>query len=133
MVFADTSGFIAAADANDARHQKAAQAWRRISQEGESVLTTDLVLAETVTLVRRRAGWVLSRKIGETILQSRVVQLVCLDREQLDAAWREFLRLASPKMSLCDAASFVTMRERGVTRAFTFDGHFADAGFSLLP
>ncbi len=43
------------------------------------------------------------------------------------------MRNPDKKLSLCDAASFIVMRERGVTTAFTFDRHFADAGFELLP
>lgn len=133
MIFADSAGFIAAFDANDQRHGRAAQAWRRFEEEEVYLLTTQLVLAETVTHLRRRSGWRPSRQIGEALLRSRVVEIVGLSDEQLGAAWREFVRIPDPKLSLCDAASFVVMRERGVTAAFTFDNHFAEAGFELIP
>lgn len=133
MVFADASGFIAAFDARDARHAEAGPCWRRIAEAGDSVLTTDLVFAETVTFLRRRAGWEVSRRAGEAILRSRAVELCHPNGEQFEAAWRELLRSADPKLSLCDALSFVVMRERGVTSALTFDHHFAEAGFHLLP
>lgn len=132
MVFADSSGFIAAFDARDQRHATAAALWREFARRGERLLTTQLVLAETVTHLRRRGGWEASRKVGEALLESRVVEIVGLDGEQLAAAWREFVRNPDPKLSLCDAASVIVMRDRGVTRAFTFDRHFADAGFELL-
>ena len=35
--------------------------------------------------------------------------------------------------SLVDCVSFEVMRRRGITRAFAFDRHFADAGFELVP
>lgn len=35
-------------------------------------------------------------------------------------------------MSLVDAASFVVMRARSIERAFAFDSHFADEGFSVV-
>jgi predicted nucleic acid-binding protein len=133
MVFADSSGFIAAFDARDERHASAASAWRALVEAKEPLLTTELVLAETVTHLRRRGGWQASRRAGEAILRSRVIQMICPDRQLLDAAWREFLRDADPKLSLCDALSFVVMREHGVTRALTFDRHFAAAGFTLVP
>ena len=57
MVFADSSGFIAAFDPTDATHAQAAEAWRRIAKAGERLITTQLVLAETVTYLRRRGGW----------------------------------------------------------------------------
>jgi len=40
---------------------------------------------------------------------------------------------AFPKLSLCDAASFIVMRDRHVRRALTLDRHFQDAGFELVP
>jgi predicted nucleic acid-binding protein len=133
MVFVDSSGIIAAFDGRDAGHVKAAEAWRSLAREGQALLITQLVLAETVTHLRRRAGWEVSRRVGAAILESRGIEVVGLDADQLEAAWREFVRNPDPKLSLCDAASFVLMRERGIARALTFDRHFADAGFELLP
>ena len=132
-VFADSSGFIATFDARDHRHAPAAQTWRRFESEGVYLLTTHLVLAETVTHLRRRAGWEPSRKVGDALLRSSVIETAGLTRDQLAGAWLEFIRNPDPKLSLCDAASFVLMRERGITAAFTFDQHFAAAGFELIP
>ncbi len=131
MVFADSSGFIAAFDLRDARHSKAAQAWKAIVRARERLVTTQLVVAETVTFIRRRDGWALSRQAGEAILKSASIEVVALDRSQFDSAWREFVRNADPKLSLCDAASFIVMRDLGITRALTFDNHFVEAGFAL--
>ena len=133
MIFADSSGFIATFDARDQRHKRAAQAWRSFESEGLYILTTQLILAETVTHLRRRAGWETSRKIGDALLRSQVIRVVGLSSGQLDAAWLEFVRNADPKFSLCDAASIVLMREQGITRIFTFDHHFAESGFDLVP
>jgi uncharacterized protein len=133
VVFADSSGFIAAFDARDAAHAKAAEAWRQIAKGRERLVTTQLVLAETVTHLRRRGGWDLSRRAGAAILDSALIEVVGLDEEQLGAAWREFVRNPDPKLSLCDAASFIVMRDHHVCLAFTLDRHFVDAGFDVLP
>ena len=37
------------------------------------------------------------------------------------------------KLSLVDCASFETMRRLGIQKVFTFDRHFADQGFQVLP
>lgn len=133
MVFIDSSGIIAAFDARDAGHSVAVDAWRSLARTGQALLTTQLVLAEIVTHLRRRAGWEVSRRVGEALLSSRGIEIVGLDDDQLQAAWREFVRNPDPKLSFCDAASFVLMRERGIQGALTFDRHFADAGFEVLP
>jgi len=132
MVFADTSGFVAAFDARDAWHAQGARAWRGLAAAGERLLTTDLVVAETVTHLRRRAGWEPSKRAGDAILKSRTIEILCADRALLDAAFREFVRIADPKLSLCDALSFIVMRDRGVAHALTLDRHFADAGFQII-
>lgn len=133
MVFADSSGFIAAFDARDQRHGAAAKAWKKLARAGERFITTQLVVVETVTHVRRRAGWEASRRVGDAILSSVTIEVIGLDAERFQAAWREFLRDPGPKLSLCDAASFVVMRERGIRVAFTLDHHFAEAGFEPVP
>ena len=133
MVFADSSGFIAAFDSRDGAHIKAAAAWRQIAKARERLVTTQLVLAETVTYLRRRGGWECSRLVGSAILQSPLIEVVGLEPEQLAAAWREFVRNPDPKLSLCDAASFIVMRDRTLRRAFALDRHFLDAGFEVVP
>jgi len=133
VVFADSSGFIAAFDARDAAHAPTAAAWRQIAKGRERLVTTQLVLAETVTHLRRRGSWDLSLRAGAAILDSALIEVVGLDAEQLAAAWREFVRNPDPKLSLCDAASFIVMRDRRVRRALTLDRHFVDAGFDVVP
>jgi predicted nucleic acid-binding protein len=133
VVFADSSGFIAAFDSRDGSHRKAAAAWREIAKARERLLTTHLVLAETVTYLRRRGGWEPSRRAGAAILESPLIEVVGLDADQLAAAWREFVRNPDPKLSLCDAASFIVMRDRHLRCAFTLDRHFGDAGFDVVP
>jgi predicted nucleic acid-binding protein len=133
VVFADSSGFIAAFDPRDSAHAKAAATWRQIAKARDRFVTTQLVLAETVTYLRRRGGWEPSRLAGAAILESPLIEVVGLDGEQLAATWREFVRNPDPKLSLCDAASFIVMRDRNLRRAFTLDRHFADAGFEIVP
>jgi predicted nucleic acid-binding protein len=133
VVFADSSGFIAAFDPREPRHAEAAAAWRHVADTRQRLLTTHLVLAETVTFLRRRGGWELSCRAGRALLDSPAIDVVGLDAGQLAAAWQEFTRNPDPKLSLCDAASFIVMRDGGIRRAFTLDRHFADAGFEVVP
>ena len=70
---------------------------------------------------------------GAAILESPLIEVVGLDAKQLAAAWRDFVRNPDPTLSLCDAASFIVMRDRHLRRAFTLDRHFGDAGFEVVP
>jgi predicted nucleic acid-binding protein len=126
-------GLVAAFWPRDQHHARAIQAWRSIAASRQRVLITELVFAETVTLLRRWAGHEPSRRVGNALLASTNIDLAEVGRDLLHAAWLEFVRDGDPKASLCDAASIVLCRERGIGEVFTFDGHFRDAGFVLLP
>src|SRR5262245_20838334 len=57
-------------------HARAAAAWRQIAKARERLVTTQLVLAETVTYLRRRGGWEPSRLAGSAILHSPLIEVV---------------------------------------------------------
>lgn len=44
-----------------------------------------------------------------------------------------FGRYSDKEWSFTDCVSFTTMRRLNVTKAFTFDKHFRQAGFEMLP
>jgi predicted nucleic acid-binding protein len=131
--FADSSGFIAAFLPRERFHEQARAAWENFARQGRPLVTTDFVVSETLTHLRRRGGYRVARDVGDALLASRAIEIHCLSREQLDAAYAEFVRNASPRLSLCDAASFVLMREHRIDQAFTFDAHFDAAGFERVP
>ena len=44
-----------------------------------------------------------------------------------------FAKFADQQVSFTDCVSFVLMRRNRLERAFTFDRHFASAGFEITP
>lgn len=50
----------------------------------------------------------------------------------LEEAWPYFQRRDLHKLSAVDATSFVLMSHEKIRTAFTFDHHFATAGFRLV-
>lgn len=115
------------------RVARARRGVKRPTRRGEEQAQPSAERGDNDQLTACHGGWEASRRVGEALLESRVIEIAGLSDEQLESAWREFVRSAGRKLSLCDAASFILMRERGVARAFTFDRHFAEAGFELSP
>jgi predicted nucleic acid-binding protein len=132
MVFVDTSAFVAVAMTHDGRHAEAVTLWRRLEKERAALLTTDWVFGETVSFVRRREGYGAARKVGEALWASRVLQRVTPSAGQVERAWEAFLDYAFDGLSLEDAVSFVVARAHRARRVFTFDEHFAEAGFEII-
>jgi predicted nucleic acid-binding protein len=44
-----------------------------------------------------------------------------------------FRKFADQKVSFTDCVSFVLMRKQRLTRAFSFDRHYEQAGFEIWP
>ena len=129
-LFVDTSFWVAVFQPSDDRHRQAVEASSRAA--GRLLVTTNAVVAETWTLLRRRAGhakaWLwLDRTQAETR-----VRVERISPELEEEAWT-WLRVHDERpYSFVDATSFALMRRLGISEALAFDGDFAAAGFVEL-
>jgi uncharacterized protein len=125
----DTSGFFSVYSEEDRHHTKS----KEIFQQSWLRLTTNYVLAEYVALAFVRGlprDGVLA--FSEEILSDETVEIAWID-EALHTKAVEILKERKDKTySLCDAVSFVLMRERGITESLTTDKHFEQEGFIRL-
>jgi uncharacterized protein len=130
MMFADTSWWVAWSLPDDGRHADAVALAGQLGRE--RVLSTNHVLGECWTFLRRRAGHaaglafldVTNRLVDDDRL---VVHRV--DDEQETAAWAWLRRHDERPYSFVDATSFRVMRDRRLREALAFDQDFAAAGF----
>lgn len=124
--FADTSFWFGLHTAADQRHEPAAALWRSSGR----VLTTDLVLGETWTLLRlRRTSHHRTVALMDAIRASARVELVHIDQGISEQAWQWLRQHDERSYSFVDATSFAVMRRRRVHEALAFDGDFSAAGF----
>lgn len=128
-VFVDTSAIYAFLDRNDEGHQMVRQAVDRLV--GADLVTHGYVVAETLSLVRRRLGpEATARCIDEFLPALRVSEIDELMRHQALVAFRAGV---DTDVSFVDRVSFELMRALGVETAFTLGGDFATAGFTVVP
>ena len=131
MKFADTGWWVAWALPGDARHHDALGMLAALGRS-EQVLTSNLVVGETWTFLRRKdshrtAVAFLDRIDALTKADCLVIHGVTDDQEM--AAW-EWLRKHDERVySYVDATSFRVMRDRRLREALAFDQDFAAAGF----
>jgi hypothetical protein len=101
-------------------------------REGDTLVTTNLVLAEAHALVMRR----IDRRVARAFLAGAraAPNVVVHSTAELEAIaeTRWLTRFHDQDFSLTDAVSFAVMAERGMTEALTLDKHFAVAGFVPL-
>ena len=134
MIFVDTSAWVAISDARDGNHVRALGLQRELlSGKSGRLITTDFVLDETLTLIRKRSGADPVRRFLDGLEASASVQQIWITPEHYRAARGLFLDQGQRFWSFTDCTSFVVMREFGISQAFSFDKDFREAGFDTRP
>jgi predicted nucleic acid-binding protein len=94
-------------------------------------MTTNYVLLETASLMQRRVGLEAVRVLHSDI--APVLQVEWIEEQPHSRGIEATLIAGRRKLSIVDCISFLIMRERRVTTAFTFDDHFREQGFTVVP
>jgi predicted nucleic acid-binding protein len=129
VIFVDSSFWIAEAMPRDGRHAAAAALSRALPTQ--QLITSNLILGETWTFLRRRVGHRFALSWLDTARSHRL-DIERIDRAIEDEAW-SWLRIHDERgYSLVDATSFALMRKLRIKEALAFDGDFAAAGFVEL-
>ena len=134
MIFVDTSAWYAAEVEDDINHEKARTFLVQLAQGKHGVaITSDYVLDETLTLLRSRRGLPDAITFIGKIKKSKSIRIFWVGENVFDKALGIFRKRSDAMWSFTDCTSFALMNDLSITEAFTFDGHFAQAGFQKLP
>jgi predicted nucleic acid-binding protein len=133
LIFVDTGAFVARYIRQDSQHRRARRAWAELDRSRTGCFTSSFVLDETFTLLGRRSTYAFAADRARALLSSAALTILRPDADDETAAVELFAKFADQQVSFTDCVSFVLMRRHRLERAFTFDRHFADAGFEVLP
>lgn len=131
-LFVDTAAWVGLEVIND-EHHAAAEAFRHGPGRAYQWLTTNWVIWETVTWLRRRASHAAAVRFGERVGTSTKLEIISVTEHHEAGAWEIFKRQWDRDFGFVDCTSFAVMRAMRITSAFTFDHHFRQAGFQTLP
>lgn len=131
MIFIDTSALLATVFVSDQHHQRADLCLRNLREENQILLTNNYVIVESIALMQRRFGLDLVRDFNNRILP--LIQIEWVDEEQHNATIQTLLQANRRNLSLVDCSAFETMRRLGTETVFTFDSHFREEGFNVIP
>jgi predicted nucleic acid-binding protein len=128
-VLLDTSGLLCYYHRDEPQHVDAVTFFDAAAMK----LTHSYVLAELVPLCQmrglNRAG---ALAFAADMLDNPEIELVWVDESLHGAALSLLESRLDKTYSLCDAVSFLLMREYGITEALTTDRHFEQEGFVRL-
>ena len=131
-VFVDSGAWIALALSRDPLHEQAREQWELLRGTGARLHTSVPVVLETFTFLDRNANRDVAIAWKESIYEPALVKILPCELRDLEHSWAYFRRADLHKLSAVDATSFAIMRRAQLRLAFTFDHHFAVAGFRLV-
>ena len=132
-LFVDTAGWMACADAADPAHARSCAARDAALKIGQTLVTTDFVVDETLTLIRFRLGLDAAAAWWERLDRSTRLRWERIDSLRFDKARQLFFQYRDKDFSFTDCTSFAVMRELRLTQALTTDRHFRQMGFQPVP
>jgi uncharacterized protein len=130
-VFLDSSAYLALLDRDDQHHDEAIDILLSLARKRTSQFTSNVILIEAHALVLSRLGI----QQGQAFLRDmeKSATTVVRVRAADEARARQIIYQYDDKdFSMADAISFAVMERLHITRAFTFDRHFAQYGFTVL-
>ena len=132
-VFVDTGGWMACADRADPAHVACTAARDATLEAGRFLITTDFVVDETLTLIRFRLGLTAADAWWQQIDGSARLRWERIENDRFERSRNLFFQYRDKDLSFTDCTSFTVMRHARIKRAFTFDQHFRQYGYSTLP
>jgi len=123
----DTSGLLCCYHAGEPQHADAVTFFNAATAR----LTHSYVLAEFIALCQARGlNRIRVLDFSADLLDSPHVEVVWVDETLHRSALTLLQERLDKTYTLCDAVSFVLMRERGIAEALTTDHHFEQEGFT---
>ena len=133
MIFIDSGAIIARYIVSDDKHCLSLSFWAKLEKDSLPLVTSSLVLAESITYLSRRMGNYFAVQRIQAIYQSRAFRVLRPEEEDELLALSLMEKYADQKVGFTDCVSFVLMKRERIKRVFTFDRHFEYAGFTVVP
>ncbi|MDQ6912178.1 MAG: PIN domain-containing protein [Verrucomicrobiota bacterium] len=97
-----------------------------------SMITTQLVVIETVSLLTKRISSFHARQWYRRLRESAGVEVRAFSTEVFREAEKLWQSHRDKEWDLIDCYSFCVMRRESIRAALAFDDHFRQAGFQIV-
>jgi hypothetical protein len=131
-VFVDNAALVAQINKRDNLHIQAVSLNQRLVLKEKKLITHMYIIDETVAELTGRVPHPNIVGFIEDIFSSQIFDVLHVTEKHEKTAWNLYKERQDKLWSLTDCVSFVIMKERGITDAFTSDHHFVQAGFTKL-
>jgi len=125
MIFVDTGGWYSLFVPADPNHKTAKQ-W--LESNRDTLITTDYVVDETLTLLRARGKREKALEVGSRFFDGTLGVVYRLSEDDLFAGWHVFHDFSDKDWSFTDCTSKVVIDRLEIKTALAFDKHFEQFG-----
>lgn len=136
-VLVDSWAWLGLYNESDSYHEVAVLAYNELLDAEYILVTTNVILAETYTNLRRWASPSIAIGFGRTIrsvVETGALEIARVTAEDEAAAWEIFEKYADLRdLSFNDCTTFALMQRLGISEAFTGDKHFTIMGLVIHP
>lgn len=131
-IFVDTSAFYSAKDKTDKHHKKAISFLEKVIGTNQyNLITTNFILYETLTLLKRKMGHQVAVDFREEIKKSDRCTIIRVTEDIEETAWNIFKKYDDKVFSFVDCTCFAFMNKNKIKKAFTYDKHFVQYGIEM--
>jgi predicted nucleic acid-binding protein len=125
VIFLDTGFVFALISTKDEHHERVLEVFRKLKTNSPAnrLLTTNHVVAETITLVRR-IGHAEAIRIGDRLYSERLARIYWATPDDEREAFIWFKRYQDQTYSFVDCLSFVVMEKLAIHEALALDSDF---------
>ena len=120
-VFVDSNYFIALANPEDSQYEKARKVTEELKKNDNTLVISNLIFAEVVTVVSQRRGRGSAVVTGEFLNSDPSARVVHVSPAFQTESWRLFKEIKNKDISFVDASIIATMRAEGIQTLLTFD------------
>lgn len=132
-IFVDSDAFVAAVKTDDTNHEKAKEAFERLSNQPITLCTSNYVFSESVTVISQRVGKDTAREfINRMKSPDAVFASFWVNEDVEQKAIEVFYRQTSKNVSFTDCTNMALMEFHDIPVIFSFDEAYKKNGFSLV-
>ncbi len=131
-VFVDSFAWIAAINKSDNYHKKSLKLFEELLKKQIKIFTTNYIIVETINSLSKTEFRKTVIEFVSKLEKSPSVQIVEITKEIFNNAWTLYQQRMDKDWGITDCTSFEVMKMFSISKAFTNDKHFEQAGYELL-
>lgn len=120
-VFVDANYFIALFNETDSLHQKAKEIGAMLDRNKQSLIISNFIFLEIVTVVSLRRGKETARVAGSSLLEAPHIEMIHVGPALHQRSWKLFEKVEQKNISFVDCSSALLMEDENIYTLLTFD------------